>query len=174
MYSETKHLANLVGDLQQLAESDAATLRMRPSDADLADLAAEAVAGRSQVNPAVTVTLDTEPTPVTVDVTRMRQVISNLVSNALTHTPDGGEVTVSVHQSRTGAVLSVADNGVGIEPDHLPHVFERFWRADASRTRATGGSGLGLSICKAIVDAHGGTIEVQSHPGSGTTITVTL
>jgi two-component system sensor histidine kinase BaeS len=100
----------------------------------------------------------------------------NLLSNAVKYTPQGGSVAIDCSQDGGQVVLSVRDTGVGIAPGDLPHVFDRFWRADQARSR-TGhrpGVGLGLAISKWIVEAHGGTIAVQSRPGRGTTFTVTL
>jgi two-component system OmpR family sensor kinase len=108
------------------------------------------------------------------DEARLRQVLGNLVSNALTHTPDDAAVTVSVSTGGAAVVLSVSDTGPGLAAADTERVFERFYRADSSRTRASGGSGLGLSIVAALVAAHGGTVAVDSTPGVGTTFRVTL
>ena len=108
------------------------------------------------------------------DESRLRQVLTNLVSNALVHTPADAAVTMSVAQQNGNVVVTVADNGPGMRPEVVPHVFERFYRADAARSPARGGSGLGLSIADAIVRAHGGRIDVASAPGEGTAFTVRL
>ncbi|MYR60024.1 two-component sensor histidine kinase, partial [Streptomyces sp. SID625] len=91
------------------------------------------------------------------DPVRMRQVLGNLVSNAVRHTPADGTVALAAHRDGDTVVLTVADTGTGIAPDDLPHVFDRFWRAEKSRSRRTGGSGLGLAIARQLVEAHGGT-----------------
>jgi len=96
-----------------------------------------------------------------------QRAISNLVTNAIAHTPSGGHVTVSAHQSEDGVAISIADSGEGIEPAHLPHVFDRFYRADNVRAANTDRVGLGLSITKSIVELHGGRIDVSSEPGNG-------
>ena len=108
------------------------------------------------------------------DDARLRQVLSNLVTNALTHTPPDADVTVRVGTSDSDAILEVADTGPGLDPDDRERVFERFYRADASRTRASGGSGLGLSIVAALVAAHGGKVEVESEQGVGSTFRVRI
>jgi heavy metal sensor kinase len=108
------------------------------------------------------------------DGSRIRQVISNLLDNALKFTPAGGRITVSVGQTDSTAELAVADSGPGISAEHLPHVFDRFYRVDRVRTREGAGAGLGLSISRTIVEAHGGSIRLTSRPGSGTTVIVRL
>jgi two-component system sensor histidine kinase BaeS len=107
-----------------------------------------------------------------VDSARIRQALGNLISNAIRYTPPGGQVVVGVRRVADGYNLTVADDGTGIAPDHLPHVFDRFYRAEASRSRTTGGSGLGLAITKHLVEAHGGRITVVSRLGSGSTFTI--
>jgi heavy metal sensor kinase len=108
------------------------------------------------------------------DAERLSQVATNLLSNAIQFNRQGGEVRISACNDNGAALLTVTDTGEGIAAEHLPHLFERFYRADPSRSRNQGRTGLGLAICKAIVDAHGGTIEVASQPGAGTTFTVKL
>ena len=105
------------------------------------------------------------------DRTRIAQVVANLVENAIFHTPEGGKVTVAAEVTGTADALSarvvVADTGEGLPPEDLAQVFERFYRVDASRSRATGGVGLGLTIAKQLIQAHGGTVGVESAPGEG-------
>ena len=105
---------------------------------------------------------------------KLSQVLVNLLSNALKFTPEGGSITVSLDETEQAAAFTVSDTGDGIAPEDLPYIFERFYRADPSRSRATGGSGIGLSIVEAIVKAHGGTVSVSSVPGEGSAFTVTL
>jgi heavy metal sensor kinase len=114
------------------------------------------------------------PLVVAGDAGRLRQVFFNVLDNALKYTPAGGEVAVEAGRRGHEAVVAVRDSGVGIPPEHLPHVFDRFYRVDRARSRAEGGAGLGLSIARGIVAAHGGRIELASAPGLGTTCTVTL
>jgi signal transduction histidine kinase len=107
------------------------------------------------------------------DPDRLEQVVENLVANALRHTPPGGHIELCGRADADAIVLTVADSGAGIAPEHLPHVFERFYKVDASRTRDANGSGLGLSIAKAIVERHRGSIQVTSRPGR-TAFTIVL
>ena len=99
---------------------------------------------------------------VSADMGRIRQLLGNLISNALRHTPEGGTVTVSAYEAGDEVALKVVDSGVGISAEQLPHIFNRFYRADKSRSRETGGTGLGLAIVKGIVEAHNGRVEAQS------------
>jgi two-component system, OmpR family, sensor histidine kinase BaeS len=170
MAEETAHLSRLVRDLQDLANADAGGLSIRLDDGDLADVATAVVDAYQPVamTKQIELTAQVEPVPARFDAARIRQVLDNLVSNALRHTAAGGAVTVTVN----AAELSVRDTGEGIAADDVPHVFDRFWRADPSRTRATGGSGLGLAIAKELVDAHDAELSVQSEAGKGTTFTI--
>ena len=121
--------------------------------------------------------LDTAITPglhAVCDPGKMRQIITNLVDNALKYTPDGGEVTVSLTDEGESVALSVTDNGVGIPEEDQTHIFDRFYRVDKARSRATGGTGLGLAIVRQMVAMHHGEISVTSAPGEGSTFTVTL
>jgi two-component system sensor histidine kinase BaeS len=164
-----------VDDLRALAQSEAGQLRLERKPTDLADLLAGVVAafdlqaegqGRSLV-------LDLPPdlAPVDVDPQRVRQVVANLVSNALRHTPEGGRVVVSAAQRQDKAQVSVADSGSGISAEDLPRVFDRFWQGDRNRA---GSSGLGLAIARELVRAHGGRLWVESSPGQGATFLFTL
>jgi signal transduction histidine kinase len=120
--------------------------------------------------------LDADPTlpAALLEPGRMRQVLGNLIDNAIRHTKPGGTITISAQADTSGATLRIADDGEGIAPDDLPHVFDRFYRADPSRAHTRSGSGLGLSISRRLVEMHGGTIEVQSTVGQGTTFTIHL
>jgi two-component system sensor histidine kinase BaeS len=109
---------------------------------------------------------------VTADPHRLEQAVQNLATNALRHTPPGGTVRLAAARTERGAAIRVTDSGVGIPPEHLPHVFDRFYKTD--RSRAQSGSGLGLSIVKAIVERHGGTVAARSTPGVETTFEIVL
>lgn len=179
LYSQTRHLAALVEDLRLLALVEAGSLRLDVSPVDLARLVADAADAFRPRADERGVRLDVVPVdglpPTRVDATRIRQVVSNLVENALLHTPEGGTVTVSVGGGPPGvARVTVRDTGAGIPAEELAHVFDRFYRVDRSRDRATGGAGLGLTIVKRLVEVHGGTVAAASRPDEGTTFTVEL
>lgn len=177
LHEEAMLQQRIVDDLQDLALAEAGALTYHRALVDLGEvLEADRTAHLAQAD-AAGVTLRTDvPQPVHVhaDADRLRQVVGNLVGNALRATPPGGTVTLSANRLGGSAVLRVRDTGTGIPAEQLPHLFDRFWRADAARGRTTGGSGLGLAIARQIVTDHGGTIEVASSPGAGTTFTVTL
>jgi signal transduction histidine kinase len=105
---------------------------------------------------------------------RVHQVLFNLVDNAVRFTPDGGSVTISARRRNGSVEVAVADTGAGIAPEHLPRLFERFYRADAARTRGEGGTGIGLAIARSVVEAHGGRISAESEPGRGSVFTFDL
>ena len=109
-----------------------------------------------------------------IDPDRVQQTVGILIANALRHTPAAGSITVAVRRDQLHAIIEVADTGAGIPPGDLPHIFERFYRADKSRSRESGGSGLGLAIAKGIVQAHGGSISATSEVGQGTCVRFTL
>ena len=112
--------------------------------------------------------------PVVMDSQKIGRVLNNLVANALRHTPSGGTVSVSAVRLELAVAVTVRDTGEGIDPEDIPFVFDRFYRGDKSRSRATGGSGLGLTIARGLVLAHGGSIRVESEPGAGTCFSFTL
>jgi len=178
IYEEALLLARLVEDLQDLTLADAGQLTLIRQPSDVADIARRAAAAAQPPAEARGLTIETnlpgEPATAEVDPERIGQVLRNLLSNAITHTPEGGRVTVDLKDEGDELRLTVADTGVGIPPEDLPYVFERFYRVDRSRVRATGGAGLGLTIAKRLVEAHGGTIGVDSELGKGTQFTFTL
>ena len=174
---EAARMGLLVEDLLLLARLDQQRA-LEHEPVDLLQLAGDAVHDASAVDPSRSVQLiadtpDAEPV-VLGDQARLRQVVGNLVGNALMHTPPGTPVAVRVGTEPGWAVLDVVDAGPGIPAADRPRVFERFFRADASRTRAAGGSGLGLSIVAALVAAHAGTVEALETPGGGATLRVRL
>ena len=178
LHEEAMLLNRLVDDLQELSLAEAGQLRLvrQPvAPADVVNRATEA-AGAQAAAKGVTLQTDLpQDLPlVNIDPQRIGQVLGNLLSNALTHTPPGGEIVVVARPGESEVEISVSDTGEGIPPERLPYIFERFYRADRSRSRATGGTGLGLSIAKQLVVAHGGRIEVESEVGRGTQFTFTL
>jgi two-component system sensor histidine kinase BaeS len=178
LHEEAMLLNRLVDDLQELSLAEAGQLRLerrQVAPSDVVNKAAEAArAQATSKGIALQVDLPADLPLVDVDHQRIGQVLGNLLSNALTHTPSGGKVVIAARARQSEAEFSVSDTGEGIPPEHLPYVFERFYRADKSRSRATGGTGLGLSIAKQLVEAHGGQITVESQVGQGTTFTFTL
>jgi two-component system sensor histidine kinase BaeS len=177
LHAEVAHLQRLVEDLGDLARAESRQLQLHPEAvvvaATLDHLARHAAPRAASLG--VTLTVDPPKDDVTVwaDPARLQQVLSNLIDNALVHTPAGGRVTLSVGGTHAHTVvIEVADTGPGIAAEHLPHVFDRFYRADPSRSRATGGVGLGLAIARQMTEAAGGTISVRSVIGAGTTFAV--
>ncbi|HEY3284091.1 MAG TPA: ATP-binding protein, partial [Armatimonadota bacterium] len=146
-----------------------------PQPTEVGDSIRWAVAqAKSSGDPTVRVDLPRGPLMAMAREEHLRRVLLNLLQNALRHTPPGGEVAVTGRTEGDRVVVQVRDTGEGIAPDHLPHVFERFYRADAGRARAQGGTGLGLAICQSLLTAVGGTLSLDSEVGVGTTVTVTL
>ena len=177
LLEETVLLQHIVEDLQDLAAADAGRLRLHPEPVDAAELAGHVAAAHADRAAAAGVTLSVSPhgeTGLEADPLRLRQIVSNLVTNAVRHTPAGGRVTIHVSSTVDEVVIAVADTGAGIAAEDLPHVFDRFWRAEKSRSRQTGGSGLGLAIVRHLVQAHGGTVTVESEVDTGSTFTVRL
>ena len=178
IYEEALLLARLVEDLQDLTLAEAGQLTLIRQSVDVVDIVRRAAAAAQPPAEARGLTIETnlpsQPATAELDPERIGQVLRNLLSNAITHTPEGGRITVEVKDEGHELRIGVADTGVGIPPADLPYVFERFYRVDRSRVRATGGAGLGLTIAKRLVEAHGGTITVESEPGKGTQFTFTL
>jgi len=171
-------LTNLVSDLLDVSRIVTGKLRLRPEPTDPANLVRDSLEGMRPALAAkrLELDLDIQPVPViTVDPDRLRQVVWNLVSNAIKFTPVGGQLRVWVGVVDSHVEISVADTGQGIDPALLPYVFNRFWQAESSATRAVGGMGLGLSIVRHLVEAHAGTVTATSAgPGQGATFTVRL
>lgn len=175
-HEEIMRISRLVGDLERLAKYESENLVLNKKEFDVSELV------RSLLNnfeaefaaKGVHIGFTGQAVKVFADRDKISQVIINLVSNALKYTPEGGSVEVFAIDRGDGAELSVKDSGTGIPPEDIPFIFERFYRADKSRNRITGGSGIGLAIVKSIVDAHKGTISVCSEPGKGSQFSVVL
>ncbi|HEY66317.1 MAG TPA: HAMP domain-containing protein [Caldilineae bacterium] len=179
IYDETRLLSRLVDDLRELAQAEAGQLPLERRPVALDELIDAAVSGFMPVATEQQVSLMADIAPglpsVYVDPDRISQVLRNLIGNALRHTPSGGQVTIRARaESSEFVMVSVEDTGSGIAPEDLPYVFERFWRADRSRARDSGGAGLGLAIARHLVEAHGGRIGVESRAGEGAKFWFTL
>lgn len=176
---ETRLLARLVDDLQTLSLAEAGQLRLHPTTFRVADLLQDLAGGFASQAKAKGIALEAGAPDASVDLLadydRMYQVLSNLLSNALGHTPQGGRIRLDAGEEAGQVRLTVSDTGSGIAPEDLPYIFDRFWRGDRARHRSgTAGSGLGLAIARGLVQAHGGTIEAASEPGRGARFTIRL
>jgi signal transduction histidine kinase len=165
------HLSLLIDDLFQVSQLDAGGIPLHLEPASLADLISDTLENFSGLAAQQHIQLTGRAAPgidpVSMDVQRIGRVLANLVDNALRYTPSGGSVSLQADLSGNSVRVTVQDSGEGISPDDLPHVFDRFYRGEKSRSSATGGSGLGLAIAKGIVEAHGGQIGVESPAGQG-------
>jgi len=175
---EAVFLSRLIDDLQELSLAEAGELKLVRQAEDIAELINQAVAmvqGQALTGGvSLTIDLPDRLPPCDIDSHRIGQVLNNLLNNALAHTTKGDVITVTARQQDNLVAVSVADTGEGIPAEELPNVFERFYRVDKSRARTTGGSGLGLTIAKRLVETHGGKIEVQSEVGKGSCFTFTV
>jgi len=176
VYEETLRLGRLVGDVRTLSLVEAGQLPLDKQPIDLPELVAQAAAAFSPLAEAdgVQLVTDLQPVfPVQADAARIHQVLANLIANALRYAPQGKQTTptvsLSVGVKDTHVEVMIADNGPGLTPEQQATVFDRFWRSDSARSREQGGSGLGLAIAKGILEAHGGTIGVESQIGKGAT-----
>ncbi len=174
---ETERLTTMADSLLLLSRTDAGRADLQPAAVGLADLARE-VAGDLDVlaeekSQQVRVSADAE-VDVLADRPTLRQAVINLLDNAIKHSQEGAAIEVAIRRAGTDAVLEVADNGPGIAQEHLPHVFERFYRADRARSRTSGGAGLGLAIAQWAVEVNGGRLEVESEAGRGSRFRIVL
>ncbi|GIJ67795.1 sensor histidine kinase [Virgisporangium ochraceum] len=177
LYEEVLLQRRILDDLQDLALAEAGSLAYRREPTDLAELVAMSARAHLAVAEEAGVALTAyanNSLPVLVDQDRIRQVLGNLITNGVRYTPAGGTLTLYAYASAGQAVVEVTDTGRGIAEGDLPHVFKRFWRADAARDRASGGSGLGLTIARQITVDHQGQLRVSSRLGVGTTFTLAL
>jgi len=171
---ESERMTRMVGDLLMLAQADAGQL-IRRERVELDTLVLQVYRQVRPLAAGIELVIGAEDQATILgDPDRIKQLLLNLVDNATKYTPQGGQVTLGLQRVEGWAQLSVADTGIGIPAQDLPHIFERFYRVDKARSRAAGGAGLGLSIAQWIVQAHGGKIDVQSEMGKGTTFTVWL
>ncbi|MGA6226416.1 sensor histidine kinase, partial [Streptomyces umbrinus] len=184
LHEEAVQLQHIVNDLQDLGAADVGALRLHLEPVRVDDLLGQVTAAHQGLAETAGVTLAVSAVPpdaprpplLDADPVRLRQAMSNLVSNAVRHTPSGGRVTLRSYVTESGdeVAVEVSDTGSGIPADDVPHVFDRFWRAEKSRNRSTGGSGLGLAIVLKLAEAHGGTASVVSTEGQGSVFTLWL
>lgn len=178
LHDESLLLNGLVSDLQEMALAEAGQLPLMRAPVEINEPIANAIDAIRPQADARHLTLESnlpDALPeVLVDASRLSQILRNLLRNAVTHTPPGGRVDIRASSTANIVEIAVRDTGHGIEPEHLPYIFDRFYRADPARARDTGGSGLGLAVVKNLVEAHGGTITVSSAVNAGSTFTFTL
>jgi len=178
LHQQVLHLAHLIEDLRLMALAEAGALRLDPQPASIGDTArraVEAIRPRADAKHiALTVDAPTDMPLASFDQERIGQVIANLLENAVRHTPESGAVSVSAETMQSTVRVTIQDTGSGIPGDEIGHIFDRFHRVDPSRTRATGGAGLGLTVAKQLIEAHGGTIAATSVVGEGSTFTFDL
>jgi signal transduction histidine kinase len=174
----SRHLVRLLNDLLDLARSDAGRLVIRPQPTEVAPLIEDAVklmrAQTDASDQTLTMSLDPELPPIEAEADRIRQVLVNLLTNAHEYSPEGASIAVMARVAGAEVEIAVSDNGPGIPPDQLEHIFERFVRGEAGLTQRVGGTGLGLPISKSLVELHGGRLEVDSTLGVGSTFSFRL
>lgn len=175
---DVRSLSALIDDLFQMAQLNAGGFQLELEDSSLADLVSDTLESFAELAARQNLTLsgsvDPSLDPVRMDTRRIGRVLNNLIGNAIRHTPAHGEVKVTAWRTHSGVEVSVEDTGEGIRVDDLPHIFDGFYRGEKSRSRATGGAGLGLAISRGIVRAHGGEIKVESEIGKGSRFTFRL
>ena len=175
---DVRSLSALIDDLFQMAQLNAGGFQLELEDSSLTDLVSDTLESFTELATRQNLTLsgsvDPNLDPVRMDTRRIGRVLNNLIGNAIRHTPAHGEVKVTAWRTNSGVEVSVEDTGEGIRADDLPHIFDGFYRGEKSRSRATGGAGLGLAISRGIVQAHGGEIKVESEVGKGSRFTFHL
>jgi signal transduction histidine kinase len=173
---ESDRLSELIGNLLDMSRIEAGTLRVEPESIDLESIIRQTVAEfQVMTHEHRFEACVASPLPlVWADPRRARQVLRNLVENAVKYSPQGGSITLGAEPEQEFVHVRVADRGLGIEPQHLDHIFDRFYQVDSASTRKVGGAGLGLSICKAIIEAHEGRVWAESQPGVGSVFHFTL
>jgi len=178
LHEEAMLLNRLVDDLQELALAEAGQLKLVRQELQLTEVVEKVVhlarSKAAEKSLALQVHLPGDLPPVYADAERLSQILRNLLNNAITNTSTGGEIWIAAKVMEAQVEVCVRDTGMGIAAEHLPYVFERFYRADKSRTRLTGGAGLGLAIVRQLVESHGGEVNITSQVGAGTTVTFTI
>ena len=174
---ESDYMSAVIGKLLFLARSDAGNEQLNFEDVDLKELIIGLAANIEALaqDKGIKFTVDTkDDVNVSGDKVKLRQLFTNILENAVRYTPADGKISVSLLEKESNAVVSISDTGIGIPPEHLPHIFERFYRVDKARARADGGIGLGLAIAKIIAESHKGKIDVESEVGKGTTFIISI
>ncbi len=178
LYGQTRHLIRLVSDLRELSLAESGHLPLEKIPTDIQQIITDSLQALEPLSAEKNVQMENEAgagSEVSVDPFRIRQVIFNLLSNALRHTPEGGKISIKTLSDGKEITVLIEDTGDGLSPDEAASVFNRFYRADKSRSRETGGTGLGLSIVKAIIEAHGGRVKAQSDgKGLGSTFSFSI
>jgi two-component system phosphate regulon sensor histidine kinase PhoR len=178
IFANTQRMQRIVDELLDLSRIESGHWTPRPQPVRIADAAREVFGRVGEAAKSKAVVLETNIGPaadvVYADRTALEQILLNLVENALRHTPEGGRIIIETAPTQNGIHVTVNDTGSGIPPEHLPRIFERFYRADSGRSRESGGTGLGLAIVKHLVEAHGGSVRADSVVGTGTTISIFL
>jgi two-component system phosphate regulon sensor histidine kinase PhoR len=178
IHRHAERLASLVGDLLILSELEAGEKPLQPEQVAIEEAVAHACTLLEEKARNKKIYIDRRgiegAPPVLADRGKLEQVMVNLLDNALKYTPENGSITISAHEADGMVVIAVTDTGIGIPPNDLPRIFERFYRVDAARSREQGGTGLGLAIVKHIIQQHGGSVAVESTPGKGSMFTVSL
>jgi signal transduction histidine kinase len=166
---DVSSLSALIDDLFEMAQLDTGGIPLEKADSSLADLISDTLESFSELasrqNIQLEGSVENNVDPVCMDTQRVGRVFNNLISNALRHTPPGGQIEVRARRAGSNVEVTVHDSGEGIRAEDIPNIFESFYRGEKSRSRATGGAGLGLAIARGIVRAHGGEIFVESRPG---------
>jgi len=175
-YDEMTRISRLVRDLESLAKVESGNSKLDRSMISLKELSNSAVLNfeAELKNKELRMSVEGSDSRIFADKYRIDQVLMNLMSNAIKYTPEGGNIDIRISETEDSVILEFEDNGIGIPEEELPLIFERFYRADKSRNRMTGGSGIGLAIVRSIIAAHGGTVEVRSSLNSGTCFTLTF
>jgi signal transduction histidine kinase len=176
IFSNAQRMQRIVDELLDLSRIETGHWKPRPQLIRVAEVASEIFGrvGASAEAKGVTLDIAIEPGAETIyaDRTALEQILLNLVENAIRHTGEGGRITIRTTRDGDGVSLAAGDTGSGIPPEHLPRIFERFYRADSGRSRDAGGTGLGLAIVRHLVEAHGGTVRADSTVGVGTTVSI--
>ena len=176
LHDDITRLGRMVGDLEKLTRFENERMELDKSEFDISELIRSILVNfeKEYTDKRIGVSIEDKAVKVFADRDKISQVIINLISNAVKYTGEGGHIHLTIGDDANNAVISISDTGIGISREDQPYIFERFYRADTSRSRHTGGSGIGLTIAKTIVDAHKGSINIESEIGKGTKFIIKL